>query len=121
MIRIRSSSDAYRFVSTFGLQEEKRNRLIVVYMSADGEVLDWNEREQNAALIKLKDVYAAVNAVIVTNHPNGNSLPDKYDIQETMIMRELLEAKGIGLVDQLIVGYREFYSYADERITIINK
>lgn len=116
---IRSARDAYDYVSTFGLQEDRKCRLIVLYLALDGAVLDWNERGEDAGMIKLKDVEGAVYAIIVTSHPRGSSLPDKYDIQETMRMKELLGAKGLGLLDQLIVGSKEFYSYAEEKVTIV--
>ena len=119
MRKIRSAKDAYEYVSTWGLQEGKKGRLIVLYLAIDGSVLDWNEREENAAMIRLKEVAGAFHAIIVTSHPSGNSMPDKYDIQETMRMKELLGAKGLGLVDQLIVGHKEFYSYAEEKKTIV--
>lgn len=114
---IRSAKDAYDYVSDFGLHEERKHRMIIVYMKEDGEVLGWNERKGYS----VTEIEGATNAIIVTNHPSGDSLPDKYDIQETMKMKELLEAKGIGLVDQLIVGDKEFYSYAEERIKSIKR
>lgn len=116
---IRSAKDAYDYVSSFGLQEGKESRMILVYMSHDGSVLGWNERGKNQAQIKVKDIDDATSAVIVTNHPSGNCFPDKYDIQETLAIRELLRAKGLGLIDQIIVGYKEFYSYAEEKITFV--
>ena len=112
---IRSVKEAYDYVSDFGLQEERKHRMIIVYMKEDGEVLGWNERKGYT----VTEIDGATHAIVVTNHPSGNSLPDKYDIQETITVKELLGAKGIGLVDQLIVGYREFYSYANESITVV--
>ena len=121
MNKIDSAKDAYEFAKQFALEEDKRQRLIVIYTKDDGTVGGWQERADNQAMLKISPSSDVKWAIIVTNHPSGNSLPNKYDIQETMKMKELLRAKGIGLTDQLIVGYKEFYSYAEEKIIFVNK
>ena len=121
MKKIQSANDAYKFAKQFALEADKRHRLILIYTKDDGTVLGYTERGENQWIVKVEPCEDAKRAVIVTNHPSGNSLPDKYDMQETIAMKELLRAKNVGLTDQIIVGYKEFYSYAEEKITFTNR
>lgn len=117
MKKIQSAKDAYEYAKQFAMYDDKRHRLILIYTKEDGTVLGWQERGENQAQLKISPSRDVERAIIVTNHPSGCSLPDKYDIAETKRMKELLELNDIGLTDQIIVGYKEFYSYAGERIT----
>lgn len=121
MKKIQSAKDAYEYAKQFALEEDKRHRLILIYMKDDGTVVGWQERGENQAILKISPSRDVESAIIVTNHPSGSSLPDKYDIAETKRMKELLELNDIGMTDQIIVGYKEFYSYAGERITFTNR
>ena len=117
MKKIQSANDAYEYAKRFALEESSKVRMILIYTKDDGTVVRTAERGENIAMQKIYPGQGGTRAIIVTNHPNGNSLPDKYDIAETKRMKELLELNDIGLTDQIIVGYKEFYSYAEERIT----
>ena len=119
MKNIQSAKDAYEYAKQFALEEDKRHRLILIYTKYDGTLVGWSERCEGAAIIKIPKWMEVERAIIVTNHPNRSCLPDKYDIQETMSIKGLLRAKGIGLTDHIIVGYKEFYSYAEEKITVV--
>ena len=119
MKKIQSAADAYEYSKQFALEEDKEYRLVLIYTKEDGTIVDHQERDKNAALVKISPSKDVSRAIIVTNHPSGSSLPDKYDIAETMKMKKLLELNNIGLTDQIIVGYKEFYSYAEESISFI--
>lgn len=124
MKKIRSAKDAYEYVKPLALEEDKRLRLILIFTKDDGTVVGWTEREDGAAMPRIPQFPQCIGiarAIIVTNHPSGSSLPDKYDIAETKRMKELLELNNLGLTDQIIVGYKEFYSYAEERIIFISR
>lgn len=55
MKKIKSAKDAYEYAKQFALENEKKCRLIVIYMNEDGMVLGWNERGEKAARIKVQD------------------------------------------------------------------
>ena len=77
---------------------------------------------QNQILIDLKDIFAFVlenNArkmICVHNHPSGNSLPSKEDIETTKEIWEVAKKLNIVFIDHIILGKNEFYS-----ITLKNK
>lgn len=119
MKKIQSAKDAYEYAKRFALEDSNKDRMILIYTEDDGTVVRTAERGENIAIQKIYPGQGGTRAIIVTNHPSGNSLPDKYDIAETKRMKELLELNDIGLTDQIIVGYKEFYSYAEEEITVV--
>ena len=48
--------------------------------------------------------HGAVMAVLAHNHPDGNSLPSKEDIDTTLHLKRALEGIGINLTEHLVVG-----------------
>lgn len=121
MKKIMSAKDAYEYAKQFALEDEKRQRFILIYTKDDGTLIGWSERLGGAALAKIPQWMEIERAIIVTNHPSGSCVPDKYDVQETIAMKELLRANGIGLTDQIIVGCKEFYSYAEDKVTFTKR
>lgn len=119
MQKIQSAKDVYEFAKRFALEDERKERMVLIYTKDDGTIVRSAERDENVAMMKIDPGQGGTRAIIVTNYPNGNSLPDKYDIAETKRMKELLELNDVGLTDQIIVGYKEFYSYAEEKITFV--
>lgn len=58
----------------------------------------------------------ASGVILIHNHPSGNSMPSVADINQTRAMRTALKACGISLVDHVIIGLRNYYSFSDETI-----
>lgn len=48
--------------------------------------------------------------VLVHNHPSGNSMPSKEDIEATKRVRESCELMGIQLLDHIVIGDGEYHS-----------
>ncbi len=53
--------------------------------------------------------------LLAHNHPSGNPLPSKADIENTNQIRTALKAFGLNLIDHIILGEDSFYSFSDER------
>lgn len=58
----------------------------------------------------------ASGVILVHNHPSGNSMPSVADINQTRSVKNALKACGISLVDHVIIGLRNYYSFSDETI-----
>lgn len=56
----------------------------------------------------------ACSIIICHNHPSGNLEPSKADISLTRKLREAGELMDIPVLDHLIVGDRDYYSFADQ-------
>lgn len=58
----------------------------------------------------------ASGVILVHNHPSGSAFPSTADIERTRVIRNALKACEIALVDHVIIGSRNYYSFADERL-----
>ena len=57
--------------------------------------------------------------ILLHNHPSGDSTPSNADINLTKIIKEAGNIIGIPLIDHIIIGYNNYYSFYDkERIDI---
>lgn len=118
MRKIESAREVYDVIG-YVLEDEPKKRVVSIYLKEDGTLLGWNDQTENNAMLSLASVVGAKKVILVTNHPNGNSLPEQEDIEHTIEIRELLGTLNIGLIDHIIIGYKEFYSYAEEKITFV--
>jgi len=64
----------------------------------------------NIAIQKL-----ACGIIIAHNHPSGNLKPSKADRQLTKNIKEACRLFDITLIDHLIIGYGEYFSFSDRR------
>lgn len=62
---------------------------------------------------------SAAFIIVVHNHPTGDSMPSHADIEITNKLFEIGKLVGIPVIDHIIIGYNNFYSfYSKERIDI---
>jgi len=57
---------------------------------------------------------SATKIVLIHNHPSGDPSPSQADIEITHRVSKAGEIIGIKLLDHIIIGGNEFYSFADE-------
>lgn len=55
----------------------------------------------------------AVNIILIHNHPSGDSTPSKSDLSTTKEICMLGKTIGIPLLDHIIIGDNEYYSFLD--------
>lgn len=55
----------------------------------------------------------ASRVALVHNHPSGESSPSMDDLNFTRRLRQACDTVGMALVDHVIVGERDFFSFAD--------
>lgn len=58
----------------------------------------------------------ASGIILVHNHPSGNAYPSPADITRTRAIRNALKACEMSLIDHLVIGSSNYYSFADERL-----
>ena len=63
----------------------------------------------------------ACGVILVHTHPSGNSTPSAADIKATEKLREALKLFDIELMDHIIIGDGQYYSFVDEKATDINE
>ena len=58
-------------------------------------------------------ILGAVSVLVFHNHPSGDRTPSAEDMQVTARLAEAGELLGIRMLDHLILGGTEYYSFAD--------
>ena len=58
----------------------------------------------------------ASGIILVHNHPSGNACPSPADINRTRAIRNALKACEMSLVDHVVIGSTNYYSFSDERL-----
>lgn len=77
----------------------------------------------NASLVHPREVFkeayivSATSIICVHNHPSGNTIPSKQDIELTSNLKKLGIIHGIEILDHIIIGGNSYYSfYENNRI-----
>ena len=58
--------------------------------------------------------YNSAGVILAHNHPSGNLRPSKQDIQLTEALQELLEKINVMVLDHMIIGDDEYFSFREE-------
>ena len=61
----------------------------------------------------------ATGVILVHNHPSGSAMPSVADINRTKSIRSALKACEMSLVDHVVIGSRNYYSFSDERLVSV--
>lgn len=64
-------------------------------------------------------VCGAARIVLVHNHPSGEVIPSKPDDLMTQRIAEAGKIMNIQCLDHIIIGYRAYYSYAEEENEVL--
>ncbi|MFC2176009.1 DNA repair protein RadC [Bacteroidota bacterium] len=67
-------------------------------------------------VFKLAVQYPASAIILCHNHPSGNLKPSTSDHQLTKKLKEAGKALDIPVLDHLIIGERDYFSFADEGV-----
>ena len=59
--------------------------------------------------------------ILVHTHPSGNSTPSTADIKATEKLREALKLFDIELLDHIVIGDGQYYSFADKEVINVNE
>ena len=125
---IKSALDAYVVLNEFypenkiALQEmfivaylNRSNRIIGVYEVSTGGITGTVADVRIILGTALK--VAATGIILSHNHPSGNLVPSKADLELTQKIKEASRFLDITVTDHLILTYEnKYYSFADEGI-----
>ena len=54
--------------------------------------------------------------IVLHNHPSGNPLPGRSDIEATRQLKEALKTFGLLLLDHIVVAEDSYYSFSEEQV-----
>lgn len=118
---LKNADDVYNLVKE-DLENEKQENFLVIYLNIKLHIIkkeilfkggdtsayiDVNMMFKNAILCGAK------NIICVHNHPSGDSSPSKEDMNITENIRNLSKITKINLVDHIIVGKKEYFSFKE--------
>ena len=63
----------------------------------------------------------ACGVILVHTHPSGKSNPSSADIKATEKLREALKLFEIELVDHIVIGNNQYFSFSEDEVTIVNQ
>ena len=58
----------------------------------------------------------ATGIILSHNHPSGNAMPGKADIEETARLKKALGTCDISLIDHIVIASKSYYSFSDEEL-----
>ena len=118
-LKINNSSILFEYYKN-RFQDELQEHFVCVYLDNQKKVI----REKtlfkgtlNQTIIHPREIFkeaykvSASSIICIHNHPSGNINPSIEDIQMTDGLKQIGDLLGIPLIDHLIIGKEEYYSF----------
>jgi DNA repair protein RadC len=122
--KISGSRDAFEYVQSF-VEDLSYEEFWVLYLNRSHRIIDQVKISQGGISGTVIDVRIilkhaieklASSIIISHNHPSGNLEPSHADIQITKKIKQAADFHDIQVLDHIIIGDQQYYSFADERI-----
>jgi len=119
------SSRTVKDYLTHNLRERNREIFMVIFLNGQNQVIKMEELftgSLTTSAIYPREVvqkvldYDAASVILVHNHPSGSLTPSNSDRAVTKKLQTALAAIDVEILDHLIVGGNEFFSFADHRL-----
>ena len=89
-----------------------RNRITRLVRVSEGSLTSSLVHPREVFRVAIRE--AAVGVLFVHNHPSGDPAPSSEDIQITKRLAETGKIVGIRVLDHVIIGARQYFSFADQ-------
>lgn len=121
-IKLNSSNNIYEYMK-YELLDKKQEYFYCLYLNQKKELI---ERKLlfmgtlNRSVVHPREVFknaylcSASGIVCVHNHPSGDISPSREDIHLTDALVEIGKINGIPIIDHIIVGDSNYYSFYEE-------
>lgn len=122
--KIKCSKDAYLYLKD-RLSYLPQENFVAIYIAINNEVITdkvISIGTLNKTIANPKDVIrwgiklSSYAIIIAHNHPSGNSMPSKEDLVFTMQLKDACDLVDIKLVDHIIIGKNNYYSFKEKSI-----
>lgn len=122
--RVTGPEDIYRIFDPI-LRFKQSEECYILLLDLAGKSLSYHQISAggfSSTAVDVRKVCAiavkekAAGVVLVHNHPTGNSSPSPEDCSLTTRIREALGLLDISLLDHVVCGRAEYYSFAEEKI-----
>ncbi len=122
VVSVSCSRDAYEAVYPV-LADLPHEEFWIIYLNNNNRILHLGKRSQggiNGTLVDVRLVLkealeqGAVALILAHNHPSGNLEPSTADKALTLKMKKAAEALDLKVLDHIILGGKNYYSFADQ-------
>jgi DNA repair protein RadC len=120
--QIKNSRDIYEIIEPL-LSDLAHEEFWVLYLNKANKIIDRERISSGGVSGTVVDVKMIMKSAveklasgmsICHNHPSGNLHPSDADIQLTKKIKEAAKSLDILLLDHIIIGDKDYYSFADE-------
>ena len=120
-VNFSKSKDVYDTMKTY--KKSDREMLFILFLNAKNSMLDYvihtigtvdSSTVYPREVIRSALINNASSIIICHNHPSGDPHPSEADKEITRILINACEMVGIPVLDHVIIGKEEHYSFADE-------
>lgn len=104
-------------------KNKKQEYFYVVYLDNQKKYIDKKllfKGTVNYSLVHPREIFkeaymlSASYIICMHNHPSGNASPSDNDIEITKRIKEIGHLHGIGLIDHIIIGDNNYYSFFED-------
>lgn len=122
--KVTSSKDAYNSISSV-LSDLQHEEFWVIYLNRNNEIIKQENISKggvsgtvaDSKIIFKRAIETLASAIILShNHPSGNLKPSNADIQLTKKLKEAGTMLDIPVLDHLIIGEKDYFSFVDENL-----
>ncbi len=121
IIKIRSSNDIYNYVR-YELEDSLQEKFLCIYLNSKNIII--TSKVLFIGTVDCSNIYSrdifreavknnASNIILVHNHPSGFTDPSIADIDLTNKLIKLGNFLGIKVLDHLIIGNNNYYSFLE--------
>ena len=120
--KVESSADVYRVVNPH-LRDLHREVFKVIFLTGRNSIIAEKiifEGSLSESLVSPREIIkeavaeSAAAVVLVHNHPSGDPTPSEEDKRVTGQIKHACELVGINVLDHLIIGKEDYFSFADK-------
>ncbi len=121
-LKINCSVDAYRYFAHL-INDKKQEHFLAIYLDCHSICISKRivfTGTINESIVHPREVFrgaieeSATSIILMHNHPSGDTTPSKADDLTTKNFLETGVTIGIKVVDHIIVGKDNYYSYLEE-------
>ncbi len=119
--KITNAKDLYDIFSP-KMKDLSQEHLIAVFLNSKNRIIHYKTifiGSANQSVVHPRDIFrealknSSVKLMVLHNHPSGDPTPSKEDVIFTKQLSEAGKILQIPLLDHLIIGYHEYYSFYD--------
>jgi DNA repair protein RadC len=123
------AKDVFEYASHI-IGDKKEEHFLILHLTTQNRLISYKILSKgilDAALIHPREVFrsaiehSAYACIISHNHPSGDATPSNADSEVTEILMKTGEIVGIPILDHVVIGKNNYYSFSEKILKRSNK